>query len=156
MCMFILSVRKTTKGPMSISGQRQENSRLFMDDINTSTVKVLQTKYLIRDLDILFNWARMCTKAEKCRSLILEKGVISNRKLQINNMSMTRLQDKPIKYLGKLFNASLTDHQQIQTTIEQTKKALKVIDRDKIPGKYKAWILQHMLLHQTMWPLTIY
>ena len=156
MCMLVLSVRKTTKGPVSVSGQQQENSRLFMDDINTSTIKVLQSNYLLKDLGAALDWGRMSVKPEKCRSLILLKGVISKRTLQINNNPMTRLQDKPIKYLGKQYNATLTDQQQIEKTIQDTRNSLKTIDKDRLPGRYKAWILQHMLLHQTMWPLLIY
>ena len=31
-----------------------------------------------------------------------------------------------------------------------------MIQTTKIPGKYKAWMVQHMLLPKIMWPLTIY
>ena len=33
---------------------------------------------------------------------------------------------------------------------------MKRINTTVIPGKYKAWMLQHMVLPKTMWPLTIY
>ena len=33
---------------------------------------------------------------------------------------------------------------------------IKKIDMCKIPGRYKAWILQHMMMPRIMWPLSIY
>ena len=33
---------------------------------------------------------------------------------------------------------------------------LKKVDRCKLPGRYKAWMFQHMLLPRLMWPLSIY
>ena len=34
--------------------------------------------------------------------------------------------------------------------------SLKKMERCKLPGQYKAWMMQHMLLPRMMWPLTIY
>ena len=36
------------------------------------------------------------------------------------------------------------------------KEELKKIDRCRLPGRYKCWIVQYMLLPRLMWPLTIY
>ena len=36
------------------------------------------------------------------------------------------------------------------------KRSLKKIEKCKVPGSYKAWMLQHMLLPRLLWPLTIY
>ena len=64
--------------------------------------------------------------------------------------------EKPIKYLGKEYNPSLNDRSQVEDTIVGVKEKLRKVDRDKLPGRYKAWILQHILLPRVMWPLTIY
>ena len=34
--------------------------------------------------------------------------------------------------------------------------SLKKMNKCKLPGQYKAWMLQHMLLPRLLWPLTIY
>ena len=47
MSWLVESVRDETKGPLSSSGQRQANSRLFMDDITTTTETVPQTRCLL-------------------------------------------------------------------------------------------------------------
>ena len=156
MTMLVASVRNTTKGPTTSSGQQQENARLFMDDINTATEKILQTKYLLADLSKMLNWARMEAKATKCRALVMLKGEVSKRTVEINGTPITRLVDKPITYLGKEYNITLTDQQQVANTVTKCKANVKIINKDKLPGRYKAWILQHMLIPRTMWPLTIY
>ena len=62
----------------------------------------------------------------------------------------------PIKHLGKQYNKTLTEREQIEFTTKQALSDLKKIDCCKIPGRYKAWILQHMMMPKLMWPLSIY
>ena len=50
----------------------------------------------------------------------------------------------------------MNDREQVEETIEEVEGILKKVDRCKLPGKYKAWMVQHMLLPRVMWPLTIY
>ena len=66
------------------------------------------------------------------------------------------VKEKPVKYLGKLYNFSLNDRDQVETTIDGVRKGLKKINSNKLPGRYKAWIMEHMLLPRIMWPLMIY
>ena len=66
------------------------------------------------------------------------------------------MKEKPVKYLGKLYNFSLNDREQVETSIDGVRKGLKKINSNKLPGRYKAWIMEHMLLPRTMWPLMIY
>ena len=40
--------------------------------------------------------------------------------------------------------------------VKEVKESLRKIERCKVPGRYKAWMLQHILLPKLMWPLTIY
>jgi hypothetical protein len=51
MSWLVESVKKATKGPISSSGQRQANSRLFMDDITGTTETVPQSRYLLNATD---------------------------------------------------------------------------------------------------------
>ena len=44
----------------------------------------------------------------------------------------------------------------MERAIEVVKKSLRKIHITKLPGRYKAWIMEHMLLPRTMWPLMIY
>ena len=156
MTMLVEEAKRETKGPKSASGQQQTNMRLFMDDIATSTNTLVQTKYLLERLTESFKKAELKVKPEKCRSLVIIKGETSRRTPTMDGAPITSIMDKPIKYLGKKYNQRLDDREQADETIEEVECMLKKVDRCKLPGKYKAWMLQHMLLPRVMWPLTIY
>ena len=156
MSWLVESVKKDSKGPTTSTGQRQVNSRLFMDDITTTTETVPQTKYLLASLSEKLNWAGLRIKPEKCRSLVIIKGNIQKRDIKIDEKVITSIQDMPVKYLGKQYNASLGEKDQIKLVEYNLKSDLKKIERCKIPGRYKCWIVQHMLIPKMMWPLNIY
>ena len=156
MTMLVVSVKDETKGPETSSGQRQVNSRLFMDDIATTTENLVQTKYLLDKLVNKLKWAGLAVKPEKCRSLVIIKGDISSRTPIIEGTPITSITEKQVKYLGKVYNKSLNDHEQIEEVMKELKMNLKKIGRCRVPGRYKAWMVQHMLLPRLMWPLTIY
>ena len=156
MTMLVMSVKGETKGPKTATGQQQRNSRLFMDDITTTTGNLVQTKYLLEKLMEKLNWAGLEIKPEKCRSLVIIKGEISKKTPVINGNPITSITEKPVKYLGKVYDKSLGDREQIEEVAREVKEFLRKIERCKVPGRYKAWMLQHMLLPKLMWPLTIY
>ena len=156
MTMLVLSVKNETKGPKTVSGQQQENTRLFMDDVTTTTETITQTNHLLSELGDKLSWARLEVKSGKCRSLVIEQGEISRRTVSINQKEITSLVEKPVKYLGKEYNITLGDSRQIADTEQKVKAGLRKIGKCKIPGRYKCWILQHMLIPRIMWPLTIY
>ena len=156
MSWLVESVKKTTKGPKTTSGQRQLNSRLFMDDITTTTETLPQTRDLLTKLSEKLEWAGLKIKPEKCRSLVIIKGKIKTRDIKINGKTVTPIQEMPVKYLGKEYKASLGEGEQLTAVTIQLKEDLKKIERCRIPGRYKSWIVQHMLLPRIMWPLSIY
>ena len=156
MSWLIDSVKKETKGPVTASGQRQVNSRLFMDDITTTTETVPQTNSLLNSIARKLEWAGLKVRAEKCRSLVIIKGKVQKIELKIDGKAITSIKDKSIKYLGKSYNANLSEKEQILEVERNLQDDLKKINKCKLPGRYKSWILQYMLLPRLMWPLTIY
>ena len=156
MTMLVVSVKGETKGPKTATGQQQRNSRLFMDDITTTTGNLVQTKYLLEKLMEKLKWAGLAIKPEKCRSLVIIKGEISKKTPEIEGTPITSITEKPVKYLGKVYDKSLGDREQIEEVVKEVKESLRKIERCKVPGRYKAWMLQYILLPKLMWPLTIY
>ena len=156
MTWVVSSVKKETKGPKLSSGQCQVNSRLFMDDIVTTTETVVQTSLLINKLIGKLDYAGLTVKPEKCRSLVIFKGKVLNKQINIKSKPITQLQEKSIKYLGKTYSASLDEKEQTIAIESQLKDDIRKIEKCRIPGRYKAWMLQHMLLPRLMWPLSIY
>ena len=156
MTMLVSSVKGETKGPKTVSGQQQEHTRLFMDDLATTTSTVTQTNHLLNALEDKMQWARLQVKPGKCRCLVIRKGVLMRQRVKIKDIEIASITEKPIKYLGKEYNPSLNDRSQVEDIIVGVKEKLRKVERDKLPGRYKAWILQHILLPRVMWPLTIY
>ena len=156
MSWLVQSVKNETKGPKMSSGQRQVNSRLFMDDINTMTETVPQTNHLLTKLSHKMKWAGLDFRLVKCRSLVIYKGVVQNREIKIDGVAMKSSKDIPAKYLGKKYSQDLQEKEQIKQVEEQVKYDLKKIDKCKLPGRYKCWMVQHMLKPRIMWPLSIY
>ena len=101
-----------------------------MDDLNTTTETTVQTRHLLGKLGVIFNWAGLGFKLVKCRALV-----------------------KSTDYLGKPYNGRLTEQEQIK---QFEKQASKNIDTCRLPGRYKSWIIQNMLLQRIMWPLCMY
>ena len=156
MTMLVMSAKEETKGPKTRSGQRQVNASLFMDDIATRTENLVQTKYLLDNLVSTLKWAGLSIKPEKSRSLVIIEGKVSDKTPSIEGVPITSITEKPIKYLGKLYNKTLNEQEQAKEVLVDLKQGLKKIERTRIPGRYKAWTFQHMLLPRIMWPLTIY
>ena len=127
-----------------------------MYDISTTTETKVQSTHLLSKLSEKLEWARLKVKPEKCRCIVIKKGIVSQDTVRIQGNMIKSVKDKPVKYLGKEYNFSLSDREQVERVIEGVKKSLKKISTTKLPGRYKAWIMEHMLLPRTMWPLMIY
>ena len=76
--------------------------------------------------------------------------------MNINGEALTSILEKPIKYLGKWYNKKLSDREQEEEVQIQVKRSLRKIDKSLLPGKYRAWCLQNVLMPKIMWPLSIY
>ena len=156
MTMLLASTKKETKGPRTLSGQLQENSRLYMDDVNVTTNTITQADHLLKEIARFFRWGRLIVKPSKCRALVLEKGVLKKHPVYWEEKEITSVVAEKIKYLGKEYNHTLSDKQQIEETVDKLKKGLKKINRTVIAQKCKCWILQNMMIPRIIWPLTIY
>ena len=156
MTMLVMSTKEETKGPNTRSGQQQVNASLFMDDIATRTENLVQTKHLLDKLVCNLKGAGLSIKPEKSRSLVIIEGKVSNKTPSIEGVPITSITEKSVKYLGKLYNKTLNEQEQAEQVLVDLKQGLKKIDKIRLPGRYKAWMFQHMLLPRIMWPLTIY
>ena len=64
--------------------------------------------------------------------------------------------EQPIKYLGKVFDGSGKDIQNVKDTDNLLGMWLEKIEKSDLPGKFKAWCFQHGVLPRIMWPLMVY
>ena len=40
--------------------------------------------------------------------------------------------------------------------MEELERSLRELEKCQVPGRYKAWMVQHMIIPRLMWPLSIY
>jgi hypothetical protein len=64
--------------------------------------------------------------------------------------------EQPVKSLGRWYDASLKDKDQVQQLRKDISSSLQSIDNTQLPGKLKAWCLQFGLLPRVLWPLALY
>ncbi|XP_045195004.2 uncharacterized protein LOC123550644 [Mercenaria mercenaria] len=157
MNLIINAAKRETRGPKTASGVYLPANRGFMDDLTVSTKTHIQARWVLSALDEAATWARMKFKAKKSRSLVIRKGQTTKKfNLQVQGEDIPFIVDSPIKCLGKWYDASLKDANNIQRIKNQLQEGLKQIDQTGLPGKFKAWLFQHGLLPRLMWHLMLY
>lgn len=145
-----------------VSGQRLNPSarlpplRAYMDDITTLTTTVPCTRRLLRKLQENISWARMRIKPSKSRSISIVKGVLSDLKFFIGEEPIPTVSERPVKSLGRWFDASLRDKEQVAQLQRDIHDGVQAIENTELPGKLKIWCLQFGLLPRVLWPLTLY
>jgi len=78
-------------------------------------------------------------KPNKYRSLVIKKGKVTKRfNLQVQREDIPSIMDIPIKCLGKWYDVSLKDTNNIIRIKNQLQDGLKLIDKTWLPGKFKA------------------
>ena len=128
-----------------------------MDDVTITTVSHIQARWVLEILDDVATWARMSFKASKSRSMIIKKGKVTNKFcLKIQEEIIPSIEEKPVKCLGKWFDASLKDGNNINDAVQQAEDWLKKIEKSDLSGKFKVWLYQHGLLPRLVWLFTIY
>ncbi|KAL7877269.1 hypothetical protein SRHO_G00039140 [Serrasalmus rhombeus] len=137
-------------------GLRLPPIRAYMDDMTTITSTKPCTKRLLEKLQSNTSWAGMKIKPCKSRRISVVKGQITNDIFTINDEPIPPILQRPIKSLGRWYNASLNDTEQIEQLRQDTISGLKQINNTGLPGKLKLWCFQFGLLPRLMWPITIY
>ena len=95
-----------------------------MDDITTTTETFVQS-YLLGKMIKKLNLAGLHEKVPKCRALVIIKGRVSSRNIEIDGKTIQSIQEQPVKYVGKWYNASLNEKQQIEGIVKGVKMDLK-------------------------------
>ncbi|XP_076113544.1 uncharacterized protein LOC143081178 [Mytilus galloprovincialis] len=156
MNLIVKSVEKTRRGPLLSSGVRQPPVRAFMDDMTVTSKTVIEGKWTLEVLERMIKWARMKFKPSKSRSLIVRKGKVQDETFELAGEKIPTVGEKPVKCLGKMFDATLADMVNMGEVQVQLVEWLTKIDKSGFPGRYKAWIYQHGVLPRILWPLLVY
>ncbi|XP_076080058.1 uncharacterized protein LOC143050834 [Mytilus galloprovincialis] len=109
MNLIVKSVEKPSRGPLLSSGVRQPPVRAFMDDITVTAKTVIEGRWSLEELERMIKWARMKFKPSKSRSLIVRKGKVQDETFELAGEKIPTVGEKPVKCLGKKFDATLAD-----------------------------------------------
>ena len=148
----LLRGTKINEETLSISAPK----KAFMDDITLLTHSQSTMQATLLRLDELFTWARMCFKAKKSRSVTFMNGKQKEVNYQIAGESMPRIEEDPVKSLGRLYANSLNDRHEGIKIQELAEDGLRKIDITYLPGRFKVWCMQNSLFPRLHWPLTLY
>ena len=109
-----------------------------------------------KGIEKLITSARMSFNATKSRSFVLKKGKLSDDRFKLSGEYIPTVKDKLVKSLGNHFDHTLNGAVAIQKTRNILERLLNKIDRSGLPGRFKAWIYQPVVLPKILWPLAIY
>ena len=149
------------------TGNRIELLRGFMDDVSILTSSIPDARTALRRTEVAVSWARMKLKPEKSRSFVMENGravdvepfAVGGALVDgqvVGGEVIPALQRKPLRTLGRVYNAAIND---VWFKAELEKKVgskLKQLNRSKGKGAMKLWALHHILLPQVRWDLMVY
>lgn len=116
-------------------GLRLPPIRAFMDDLTTLTTTKACTRQLLGKLQDNIKWAWMKVKPSKSRSISVVKGKLAEHHFYISGEPIPTVAEKPIKSLGRWYDASLRDTTQVDQIREDTISSLKTIDNSLLPGR---------------------
>ncbi|KAJ8010150.1 hypothetical protein DPEC_G00071990 [Dallia pectoralis] len=103
-----------------VGGEKTKNGiclppiRAYMDDMTTLTTTAACTRRLLGKLQENIKWARMTIKPNKSRSISIVKGQLKNVRFCIGDDPIPTVSEQPVKSLGRWYNASLGDKDQVQ------------------------------------------
>ena len=101
--------------------------KAFMDDLFLMAPDVPTAQFFLNRCICVLDWAGMTFQTLKSRSLVIEKEKIKNIcpfqvvKKKVNKVEfIPSIHSNPIKFLGRVINASLTDSESIEAFIGPT------------------------------------
>ena len=154
--VIIRASRWVVGGERTKEGLRLPPIRAYMDDMTTLTTTAACTRRLLAKLQDNIKWARMKIKPSKSRSISIVKGQLKDVRFCIGDDPIPTVSEQPVKSLGRWYNESLRDKDQVQQIRQDIADGLENINKTLLPGKLKLWCLQFGLLPRVMWPLTVY
>lgn len=112
--VIIRASRWTVGGQRIRPGLRLPPVRAYMDDLTTLTTTKVCTVRLLRKLQENIECARMKLKPSKSRSISIIKGKLSDHRFHIGKEPIPIVSEKPVKSLGRWYDASLKDKEQAE------------------------------------------
>ena len=116
-------------GEMLQGGPRLPPIRALMDGMTTMTSTAPCTCRLLDKLNRYLQWARMKVKPSKSRSHSIVKGKVVDKNFALNEEVMPTVLEKPVKNLGRWYDASLRDKSQVEELRQETRQSIAEIEK---------------------------
>lgn len=129
-------------------GLRHLPIRAYRDDMTIITTTKPCTRRLQQKLQENIHWARMEFKPSKSHSISIVKGQVIAEQFHISDEPIPSVLEKPIKSLGRWYNADLNYFHQLEQLRQDMANSLSQINNTSLPGKL--WCLQFGLLPQLL------
>ena len=131
--------------------------KAFMDDLFIMSTSIKSSQELLDRTVCALSWARMLFRASKSSSIVISSGKVLNvSPFSVSGQLIPSIHEKPVKFLGRCIDFTLSDSTAIDNLIQQCNQALIAIDKSFHRGIHKLWILQHLLIPRLRWPISIY
>lgn len=124
--------------------------------LNTLTTTVPYTRRLLIKLEKNISWAHIKIKPSKSHSISMVKEVLTDLQFFIGDDPIPTVSEQPVKSLGRLYNASLKDKDQVRQLRIYFRAGLQVIDNTHLTWETKDLHFQFGLLTRALWPLAVY
>ena len=139
------------------SGALLEMFRAFMDDLSILSASILGGGESLRRTKEVLDWGRMSLKADKSRSLVLNRGKpVELEPFCVDDEWIPCLQREPLKTLGRVYDVKLDDAESRKELRTVALQYLRNINKSLLSGFQKVWILQNLLVAKIQWQLMMY
>ncbi|XP_057316863.1 uncharacterized protein LOC130657891 [Hydractinia symbiolongicarpus] len=118
---------------------------------------VPQTQNLLDRCLTALHWAGMGFRPSKSRSIVIANGkVLDQSPFCVLQEPIPSIHAKPVKFLGRTINSTLSDSAVVQQVIVNAVEQVKLIDKSSHRGIHKVWFLHYLLIPRIRWPFLIY
>ena len=129
----------------------------YVDNNTICAASESNAQLLLNEVNDFMNWSKMRIKPAKSRSLVMKRGkLIREEPFQENGQQIPRVQNKPVKFLGRVINGDLNDKQAHEDIEELLQHWLWKLATSVRAGVMKCWIYQHVIVPKLQWQLMIY
>ena len=102
MNLLIKNAEFVCRGPVNRPRMRQWPLRAYMDDITITTTSTIGAKWVLKSIEKLVTWVRICFNTSKPRSLVLKNGMaLEKEHFKLSAEIIPTIKENSDKSLGK-------------------------------------------------------
>ena len=152
MNLLLMAGEMQCRGLKADDGTRHPACRAFMDNVTVMTPCIQGTQWILSALEKRATWSRLQFKPEKSRSL----SILTGNTFSFQGAEIPTIQDQRIQCLGKQYDSSLNDSDNLASNKAQLNTWLKAVEHSQLLRRFKVWCFQYGILPRLQWPFLLY